>query len=59
MFKCVKDKNDHYCYKLYSTNGRVCAIGESYPSKQGAESAANSVCAFYKNAEIVELKEEN
>ena len=58
-FKCVKDKNERYCYKLYSTNGRVCAVGESYPTKQSAFSAANSVCSFYKNAEIVELKEES
>ena len=58
VFKCIKDKNDRYCYKLYSANGRICAVGESYPTRQSAESAANSVCSFYKNAEVVELKEE-
>ena len=57
-FKIVKDKNDHYLFKLYTQNGRVCAIGESYETKQGAESAAVSVTSFYKNAEVVELKEE-
>ena len=55
-FKCIKDKNDCYCYKLYSTNGRISAVGESYPTRQGAESAANSVRSFYKNAEVVEIK---
>jgi uncharacterized protein YegP (UPF0339 family) len=56
QFKCVKDKNGHYCYKLYTANNRVCAVGESYTSKQSAESAANSVVAFYKNATVEEIK---
>ena len=56
QFKCIKDKNGHYCYKLYTANNRVCAIGESYTSKQNAESAANSVVAYYKNAVIEEVK---
>lgn len=53
-FKCVKDKNNNYCYKLYTQSGRVCAVGESYTTKTSAESAANSVVAFYRDAEIVE-----
>ena len=57
-FKCVKDKNDNYQYKLYTSSGRVCAVGEAYPSKTSAESAAQSVASFYKNAEVVENKEE-
>ena len=57
-FKCVKDKNGSYCYKLYTAQGRICAVGESYPTKQSAESAANSVVSFYKNAEIIEIKED-
>lgn len=56
-FKCVKDKTGRFCYKLYTPNGRICAVGESYPTKVGAESAANSVVSFYKNAEIEEIKE--
>ena len=55
-FKCVKDKNNNYCYKLYTASGRVCAVGESYTTKTSAESAANSVVAFYKDAEIVEIQ---
>ena len=51
-FKSVKDKNGNYCFKLYTPAGRVCAIGESYTSKTSAESAANSVASFYKNAEV-------
>lgn len=55
-FKCIKDKSGHYCYKLYTPNGRICAIGESYNSKEAAISAANSVVSFYNLAEIVEEK---
>ena len=53
-FKIIKDKNDHFHYNLYTPTGRVAAIGETYASKQQAESAVNSVVAFYKKAEIVE-----
>ena len=56
-FKCVKDKNGNFQYKLYTSSGRVCAVGEAYPSKTSAESAAQSVASFYKNAEVVENKE--
>ena len=56
-FKCVKDKNGNFAYKLYTSSGRVCAVGEAYPSKTSAESAAQSVASFYKNAEVVENKE--
>ena len=55
-FKCVKDKNNNYCYKLYTQSGRVCAVGESYTTKTSAESAANSVVAFYRDAEIIEIQ---
>lgn len=57
-FKCIKDKNNRYFFKLYSSAGRVSAIGESYPTRDSAVSAANSVVNFYKSAEIVELKGE-
>ena len=57
-FKCVKDKNENFQYKLYTSSGRVCAVGEAYPSKTSAESAAQSVASFFKNAEVVENKEE-
>lgn len=55
-FKIIKDKNDHYHYNLYTPTGRVAAIGESYTSKQQAESAVLSVVSFYKNAEVIEKK---
>ena len=35
---------------------RVCVVGESYTTKSSAESAANSVVAFYQLADIVEIK---
>lgn len=56
-FKCVKDKNGNFQYKLYTSSGRVCAVGESYSSKTSAESAAQSVASFFKNAEVVENKD--
>ena len=55
-FKCVSDKNLGYSFRLYNGLGRVCAIGESYSSKQSAINAANSVMSYYKNAKIVENK---
>ena len=58
-FKCVTGKDGGYSFRLYNQQGRVCAIGESYSSKQSVESAANSVINYYKNAVIVEFKEKN
>lgn len=56
VFKCIKDKSGRYCYKLYTPNGRVIAIGKSYPTKASAEASANSVVSFYKLAAIEEIK---
>jgi uncharacterized protein YegP (UPF0339 family) len=53
-FKWVKDKSGAYCYKLYNMSGRVCAGGESCPTKQGAINQARSVKSFYHTTEIVE-----
>ena len=57
-FKIVKDKNDNYHFRLYSAAGRVAAIGETYGSKQLAESAATSVYSYFRNSETVEAKPE-
>ena len=57
VYKVVRDKNDNYHYKIYSAGGRVAAIGETYSTKQLAESAAASAASYYKNAEIVENNE--
>ena len=56
VFKCVKDKNDTYCYKLYNQAGRLVAVGESCPTLQAATSQANSVHSFYKTDDIIEVK---
>lgn len=56
-FKYVKDKNGAYCYKLYNQSGRVCAVGESCPTKQGAISQARSVKSFFHTIDIVEIKD--
>ena len=58
-FKIVKDKNDNYHFRLYSAAGRVAAIGETYGSKQLAESAAASVYSYFRNSELVEAKPES
>ncbi len=57
-FKIVKDKNDNYHFRLYSAAGRVAAIGETYGSKQLAESAAASVYSYFRNSELIEAKPE-
>ena len=56
-FKTVKDKMGNFLFKLYNVSGRICAVGESYSTKQRAEDAARSVVSFYKNANVIELKE--
>lgn len=56
-FKSSEDKRGRCFFKLYSTSGRVVAIGESYPSKASAESAAQSVVTLIKKA-TVEMNEE-
>ena len=56
-FKSVKDKMGNYLFKLYNSSGRICAVGESYTTKQRAEDAARSVVSFYQNAQVIELKE--
>ena len=56
-FKSIKDKTGHYLFKLYTKSNRVAAVGEAYSSKNSASSAANSVVAFYKLAELVDFEE--
>ena len=51
-FKILKDKNNNFHYNLYTASGRLASVGETYNTKQLAESAALSVVAYYKNAEI-------
>jgi uncharacterized protein YegP (UPF0339 family) len=56
-FKAIKDKSNHSLFKLYTQSNRVAAVGEAYSTKTAAISAANSVVAFYKLAELVDLEE--
>ena len=58
-FKIVKDKNDNYHFRLYSLAGRVAAIGETYSTKQLAESAAASAYSYFRYSEVVEAKSED
>ena len=51
-FYVLKNKGGRFQFKLFSPQGRLVVLGESYPVKSSAESAASSVCAFYKKAVI-------
>lgn len=50
-----KDKQGRYQFRVYSENGSVMVMGETYPSRDGAYSAANSVRNFIADAKIVDL----
>ena len=41
-----------FFFKLYSPSGRVVSIGESYPAKDSAESAAQTIVQLIKKAEV-------
>jgi uncharacterized protein YegP (UPF0339 family) len=56
-FKAIKDKSNHSLFKRYTQSNRVAVVGEAYSTKTAAISAANSVVAFYKLAELVDLEE--
>jgi len=51
-FKCSEDKMGRFFFKLYSPSGRVVSIGESYPAKESAESAAQTIVQLVKKAEV-------
>jgi len=51
-FKCSEDKMGRFFFKLYSPSGRVVSIGESYPAKESAESAAQTIVQLIKKAEV-------
>ncbi len=53
-FIVVKDKNNMFQFKLYTTLGRCVVIGEAYKNKNQAISAANSVSSFINMAEVVD-----
>ncbi|MBQ7244521.1 MAG: YegP family protein, partial [Bacilli bacterium] len=50
----AKDKQDRYQFRLYSDNGILLLMGETYPKRDSAESAARSARNFIKDAKIVE-----
>ena len=45
-----KDKQDRYQFRLYSDNGMVLLMGETYPTFDAASSAAESARNFIKDA---------
>ena len=50
----AKDKQDRYQFRLYSDNGMLLLMGETYKSRDRAESAALSSRNFIGDAQIVE-----
>lgn len=51
----AKDKQNRYQFRVYSDNGSIMVMGETYPSRDGAFSAATSVRNFIGDAKIVDL----
>jgi len=50
----AKDKQDRYQFRLYSDNGMLLLMGETYPKRATAESAARSSRNFIKDARLVD-----
>ena len=51
----AKDKQNRYQFRVYSDNGSIMVMGETYPSRDGAFSAATSVRNFIGDAKVVDL----
>ena len=49
-----KDKQDRYQFRVYSDNGILLLMGETYPSRDSAESAARSARNFIGDAKVIE-----
>jgi|GEM_PF-765862 len=50
----AKDKQDRYQFRLYSDNGMLLLMGETYPSFESAAAAANSARNFIEGAKVIE-----
>ncbi len=55
VFHIVEDKNGRYFFKLLSKQNRVICVGATYASKDGCESAIESVKNFCKTAILVSV----
>ncbi|MBE7090963.1 MAG: DUF1508 domain-containing protein [Clostridiales bacterium] len=55
VFHVVEDKNGRYFFKLLSKQNRVICVGATYASKDGCESAIESVKNFCKTAILVSV----
>ena len=49
----AKDKQDRYQFRLYSDNGMVLLMGQTYPSYESAVSAATSARNFIGQAKVL------
>ena len=49
-----KDKQNRYQFRLYSDNGMLLLMGETYPSRDAAEKAARSTRNFIGDAKVIE-----
>lgn len=50
----AKDKQNRYQFRLYSDNGMLLLMGETYPSYDSAAKAANSARNFIRDAKVIE-----
>ena len=48
----AKDKQDRYQFRLYSENGMLLLMGETYPTYEAATKAAHSARNFIKDAKV-------
>ena len=55
VFHVVEDKNGRFFFKLLSKQNRVICVGATYASKDGCESAIESVRNFCKTAILVSV----
>ena len=55
VFHVVEDKNGRYFFKLLSKQNRLICVGATYASKEGCESAIESVRNFCKTAILVSV----
>ena len=55
----LRDKQNRYQFRVFSDNGAVLVMGETYPSRDSAISAASSVRNFIGSAKLVDLSKQN
>lgn len=55
-FEVYEDKAHQWRFRLKAGNGEIVAVGESYPTRSGAEMGCEAVKRAALEADIVEAK---